>query len=439
MAYTIKRTNGLVIATIADSDAVTTSVNTNYSVALLGKHSPNYGEIFNTNFIRLLENSANFVAPGTPVVGQLWFDTTPSNLGLNVCITEASGSTPAAFNPVALLTRSATAPGIYGLGKLWHDTTTNQLRSYNGSGIWVPIGVTNLDSLTDVTITTPTDGQVLKYNSATSTWVNGTDATGGGGGSSLPADAAGVLTNNGTGTLSWTAVGGSALPDQTNQGNKFLKTSGTAASWANIAYSELTGKPTIPAAQIQSDWSQTDTAAADFIRNKPSLGGGASYALPIASNVLLGGIQVGSTLTVNSTTGQLNVPTATGSTLGVVKVDGTSITIDSSTGVISANAGAAIAGIATGAVGSYIFGGPVINPNTLTAPNYNVNDTIAGSQLGTYYDAQGRFTAGGYMGTWRCVGYSKFIPYAIYTTGCGGGSSGCSPATYTATLWLRTI
>jgi hypothetical protein len=203
MAYTIKRTNGLVIATIADSDAVSTSVNTNYSVALLGKHSPNYGEIFNTNFIRLLENSANPGAPGTPIVGQLWFDSTPSNLGLNVCITEASGSTPAKFNPIALLTRSATAPTIYGLGKLWHDTTTNQLRSYNGVGAWDPIGVTNLDSLTDVTISTPADGQILKYNSSTSTWVNGAAAPSG---TTLPTSADGFLKNNGSGTLSWVSV-----------------------------------------------------------------------------------------------------------------------------------------------------------------------------------------------------------------------------------------
>lgn len=40
--------------------------------------------------------------------------------------------------------------------------------------------LTNLDSLTDVTITSPISGQVLKYNG--STWVNGTDLVGSGGG-----------------------------------------------------------------------------------------------------------------------------------------------------------------------------------------------------------------------------------------------------------------
>jgi len=36
-----------------------------------------------------------------------------------------------------------------------------------------------------------------------------------------------------------------------------------------IAYAELTGKPIIPAAQIQCDWNQASTSALDFIKNKP--------------------------------------------------------------------------------------------------------------------------------------------------------------------------
>ena len=37
------------------------------------------------------------------------------------------------------------------------------------------------------------------------------------------------------------------------------------------SYNDLTNKPTIPAAQIQSDWNQTDTTAKDFIKNKPTI------------------------------------------------------------------------------------------------------------------------------------------------------------------------
>lgn len=47
---------------------------------------------------------------------------------------------------------------------------------------WTTItsGATNLDALTDVVITTPSTGQVLKFDGTN--WVNGTDATGAGGG-----------------------------------------------------------------------------------------------------------------------------------------------------------------------------------------------------------------------------------------------------------------
>ena len=36
-------------------------------------------------------------------------------------------------------------------------------------------------------------------------------------------------------------------------------------------YNDLSNKPTIPAAQIQSDWNQTNNAAVDFIKNKPAI------------------------------------------------------------------------------------------------------------------------------------------------------------------------
>lgn len=36
-------------------------------------------------------------------------------------------------------------------------------------------------------------------------------------------------------------------------------------------YNDLTNKPTIPAAQVQSDWTQNDTSSLDYIKHKPSL------------------------------------------------------------------------------------------------------------------------------------------------------------------------
>ena len=40
------------------------------------------------------------------------------------------------------------------------------------------------------------------------------------------------------------------------------------------SYNDLSNKPTIPAAQIQSDWNQTNTSAVDYIKNKPIIPAG---------------------------------------------------------------------------------------------------------------------------------------------------------------------
>jgi hypothetical protein len=53
-----------------------------------------------------------------------------------------------------------------------------------------------------------------------------------------------------------------------------LYSTGTYAdpSWiTSLAYSKLTGTPTIPAAQIQSDWNQSNNASLDYIKNKPTI------------------------------------------------------------------------------------------------------------------------------------------------------------------------
>lgn len=45
-------------------------------------------------------------------------------------------------------------------------------------------------------------------------------------------------------------------------------------------YNDLINKPTIPAAQIQSDWNQTNTSAKDYIKNKPTITNGQDGITP---------------------------------------------------------------------------------------------------------------------------------------------------------------
>lgn len=49
------------------------------------------------------------------------------------------------------------------------------------------------------------------------------------------------------------------------------ETSDLATVATSGSYNDLTNKPTIPAAQIQSDWTQSDTSSLDYIKNKPSI------------------------------------------------------------------------------------------------------------------------------------------------------------------------
>ena len=96
-------------------------------------------------------------------------------------------------------TVAETPPAIPGNGELWFDSATGVLYLYyddGTSGQWIQPaalqvgggsggGATALSGLTDVQLTSPSNGQVLKYNGTK--WVNGTDntSTGGGGGSSF--------------------------------------------------------------------------------------------------------------------------------------------------------------------------------------------------------------------------------------------------------------
>jgi hypothetical protein len=74
--------------------------------------------------------------------------------------------------------------------------------------------------------------------------------------------------------VAWGSISGT-LSDQTDLENALdLKANSEDLSAVATSgnYDDLTNKPTIPAAQIQSDWAQTTATGLDFIKNKPTLG-----------------------------------------------------------------------------------------------------------------------------------------------------------------------
>ena len=119
MAYTINLTNGTIFATVADG-----TINTSSSMILVGKNYAGYGEFLDENFIHLLENGSNSVAPGAPLTGQLWWDTSSGTMKVY------TGTT---FKTISSATASSTAPTNNVTGDLWWDTTNQQLKAWNGT------------------------------------------------------------------------------------------------------------------------------------------------------------------------------------------------------------------------------------------------------------------------------------------------------------------
>ena len=120
MAYVINKTNGSILATVADGTVDTTS-----SVTLVGRNYSGYGEFLGENFIKMLENSANSSAPGSPLEGQLWYDST------NDILNAYNGTE---FKALSNLKVSGSEPATSLVqGDLWFDTGNSQLHIYNGS------------------------------------------------------------------------------------------------------------------------------------------------------------------------------------------------------------------------------------------------------------------------------------------------------------------
>lgn len=71
MAYTIVKSNGDILTTIADGTINTTST----SLGLPGRNYAGYGQQLDTNFVHLLENFADTTVPPNPIRGQLWYNT----------------------------------------------------------------------------------------------------------------------------------------------------------------------------------------------------------------------------------------------------------------------------------------------------------------------------------------------------------------------------
>jgi hypothetical protein len=142
MSYNINRANGTNFLVLNDN-----VINREYSVTFVGKMVPNYGQAINTNFLRLLENSASSSQPAKPVVGQLWYDSNLKKLKF--------------YNGTSFYTLDSIPPNTTG-------TTVYLSSNAQGDFIWVTgnsiIGdvIVNLNNISGTTVIDRSRGNIFK-------------------------------------------------------------------------------------------------------------------------------------------------------------------------------------------------------------------------------------------------------------------------------------
>jgi hypothetical protein len=120
MTYTIRKTDGSVLTTLADGLKDSASS----SLTFIGRNLSNFGEYQNNNFLHILENFAFGSAPASPIRGQLWYDINDRRIKVY------SGGD---WLPIAINHYSSEKPTVGQLGYLWYDTVYQQLYVHTGA------------------------------------------------------------------------------------------------------------------------------------------------------------------------------------------------------------------------------------------------------------------------------------------------------------------
>lgn len=186
MAYTIVKSDGTVLTTIADGTINTSST----SLGLPGRNYAGYGQSLDTNFVHQMENFADTTPPANPLRGQLWYNTNTdtllvcpadgtSNANAWLTLAQSGGSGTTTFGSVTV-TGNLQANNITANNAFTGDTITVRLATVTANATVANANVTtgNITTLNTANITT---GGATTTGAITGTWT----LTGGASGNSL--------------------------------------------------------------------------------------------------------------------------------------------------------------------------------------------------------------------------------------------------------------
>lgn len=191
MAYTIVKSDGTILTTIADGTINTTST----SLGLPGRNFAGYGQALDTNFVHQLENFADSAPPPNPVRGQLWYNT--NNQTMYVC--PADGLTNA-NDWIALTSTSSGGTTTFANVTIQGTLQANNISANNSISA-------SQGSFTNVTVSGIGDINTLNANTANI------------GNLTTRVITTGANTTTGTATGTWTFNGGSGNALVVNNGN----------------------------------------------------------------------------------------------------------------------------------------------------------------------------------------------------------------------------
>ena len=216
MAYTIIKSDGTVLTTIADGTINTTST----SLGLPGRNYAGYGQTLDLNFVHQLESFASTTPPSNPLRGQLWYDL--GSDALRVCPTDGEANSLAWLT---LATTSSTGTTTFG-----GVTVTGNIQANNMSAVNDIAG--NTASFSYLTVTVGANVATANVTTANIGTLSTRVITTGG------------LTTSGTITGGWTAngdVSGNAIVF--NQGNVYINSTGNVYGIKTDKYMYANGDP----------------------------------------------------------------------------------------------------------------------------------------------------------------------------------------------------